>query len=214
MKILKEKYLLEQLEVGALGTNCYIIACNETKEAAVIDPGGSVDQIWQTILYDGVTVKAIINTHSHFDHIMGNKRLQSLTGAPIMIHRIEAPFLTDSDLNLGSDFGKDTDGGEAERLLEDGNVIRIGNLELKVLFTPGHSPGGISLAVEDIVFSGDALFYRSIGRTDFKGGDYDTLIESIKEKLFKLPDHTTAYPGHGPATTIGEEKKLNPYLRF
>ena len=213
MKIKNDDYLLEQLEVGAFGTNCYIIACAQTKEAAVIDPGGSVDCIWQTILDEGLKVKAIINTHSHFDHITGNKRIQSLTGAPIMIHEIEAPYLSDSDLNLGSQFGKDSDGGKAGRLLEDGSIVKIGNLELKVLFTPGHSPGGISLAVKDLVFSGDALFYRSIGRTDFRNGDYDTLIASVKDKLFQLPDDTKVYPGHGPSTTIGEEKKLNPYLR-
>lgn len=213
MMAANDRYIVKQMEVGELGTNCYVLVCSVTKEAAIIDPGGAVERIFALIQDNGWKVTAIINTHSHFDHIAGNKRMQALTGAPIMIHESEAPALGNGDLNFGKQFGFNSDGGKAERLLTDGDIISIGKLKLKVIHTPGHSPGGISLAVDDLVFSGDCLFYRSIGRTDFTGGDYDTIITSIRDKLFLLPDNTVVYPGHGPETTVGEEKRCNPYVR-
>jgi len=204
--------IIKTLPVGALGTNCYIVGCPETKEAVVIDPGDEAKKILRTAEANGLKIIAVINTHGHWDHVGANVELSQLAGVPVMIHEDDANFLTDGRLNLASALGKKGSGMAADRLLKDGDKISVGTITLLVLHTPGHTPGGISLVTEDTVFVGDTLFSGSIGRTDLPGGDFDTLITSIKNKLMPLDDAVTAYPGHGPSTSIGKERRSNPFL--
>jgi hydroxyacylglutathione hydrolase len=201
-------------EVGSLGTNCYIVFDEETREAAVIDPGGSVGELLGVVGAEKLTVKYIINTHGHADHVMANLRVKDATGAPILIHAADAGMLTSGQLNLSAWIGGSVSCGPADTLLNDGDVIEISpNLALTVIHTPGHTPGGICLKTDGVLFSGDTLFAESIGRTDFPGGSYSQLITNIKEKLLVLDDGVKVYPGHGPATSIGREKKMNPFIQ-
>jgi glyoxylase-like metal-dependent hydrolase (beta-lactamase superfamily II) len=209
--------IVKLLTVGALGTNCFVVWCEETKEAAVIDPGFSTEDegkksVLHTIDANGLNVKYIINTHGHADHTSGNAVIKKATGAPILIHELDAPLLGESGKDWASMFGYQVVSPPADKTLHQGDTIHFGKCTLSVLHTPGHTEGGISLVGNDCVFVGDTLFNGSIGRTDFPGGNYKTLIRSIKQKLATLPDHFTVYPGHGPTTTIGEEKKSNPFL--
>ena len=202
-----------QLEVGSLGTNCYIAYCENTKKAVIIDPGGDAARILALVNREGLTVEAIINTHGHADHVLANVKVQEGTGAPIWIHSADANMLGSGSRNLSAYMGASTSCGAADRLLTDGEVLTIGDFTLKVLHTPGHTPGGISLLGDKTVFVGDALFAESIGRTDFPGGSYRQLIQSSTTKLMVLDDDVKAFPGHGPATTIGWERRQNPFIQ-
>lgn len=202
-----------QLEVGSLGTNCYIAYCENTKKAVIIDPGGDAAKILAAVSREGLLVEAIINTHGHADHVLANVKLQEATGAPIWIHSADADMLGSGSRNLSAFLGGATSCGKADRLLTDGEVLPIGDFSLTVLHTPGHTPGSISLLFDKTVFVGDTLFAESIGRTDFPGGSYSQLINSIKTKLMTLDDEVKAYPGHGPATTIGWERRQNPFIQ-
>lgn len=204
--------IIEVLPVGNLEANCYIIGCGETNQAAVIDPGDEVERVLGKLLSLGLTTTAIILTHGHADHIGGVGQLKKATDAPVMIHRLDGDMLTNPALNLSSWIGEPLEFKSAERLLDDGEQIKVGSLLLEVLHTPGHTPGGICLSVGNQLFTGDTLFAQLIGRSDFPGGSHSTLIKSIKEKLMILPDETTVYPGHGPKSNIGYEKKHNPFL--
>jgi len=204
--------LVETLNVGPVMTNCYIVACEETKKAAVIDPGGDAKQILDAVKRLCVEVVYVLNTHGHFDHTLANDEIAAATHAPLAIHEADAPMLT-----LGGGavwFGMRGSRSSASHLLREGDVLKVGDLELKVLHVPGHSPGGVAFYVpaERAVFSGDALFQMGIGRTDLPGGNFGQLISGIREKLFALPSDTVVYPGHGPATTIGQERRNNPFL--
>jgi hydroxyacylglutathione hydrolase len=185
--------------VGWLSTNCYVVGCEETREAAVIDPGmeskAEAEPILDFIKQNSLHIKYIINTHGHPDHVAGNALTKKATGAPILIHENHSARV------------------QADRKLHDGDVIQVGTLKLKVLHTPGHTPDGISLLGDNVVFTGDALFAGSVGRTDFVGGSYEELMRSIKTKLLCLPDSFKVYCGHGPPTTIGDEKRHNPFLQ-
>lgn len=202
------------LVVGPLQTNCYIASCTETGEAVVIDPGADARQILRAVEEDRLSVRLIIDTHYHFDHVAANRAVQEATGAAIAIHRLDAEELTKPMALFGLSLGPAA--GPADRLLEDDEEIVLGRLVLKVLPTPGHTPGGISLYCESqpTVFSGDALFCLGIGRTDLPGGDYEVLLRSIRTRLFTLPDTTVVYPGHGPETSIGVERARNPFVRM
>ena len=202
-----------QLEVGSLGTNCYITYCENTKKAVIIDPGGDAAKILAAVSREGLLVEAIINTHGHADHVLANVKVQEATGAPIWIHSADADMLGSGSRNLSAFLGGATSCGKADRLLTDGEVLPIGDFSLTVLHTPGHTPGGISLLFDKTVFVGDTLFAESIGRTDFPGGSYSQLINSIQTKLMTLDDEVKAYPGHGPATTIGWERRQNPFIQ-
>jgi glyoxylase-like metal-dependent hydrolase (beta-lactamase superfamily II) len=186
-------------KVGYLSTNCYVVSCEETKQAAVIDPGleseAEAKQILDYIKQSGFHIKYIINTHGHPDHISGNTVMKEATGASILIHE--------------NSKGR----ANADQKLCDGDVIHVGNFKLVVLHTPGHTKSGICLLGDNVVFTGDTLFAGSIGRTDFPGGSFNELMRSIKTKLLPLPDSFKVYPGHESFTTIGSEKKFNPFLQ-
>lgn len=207
--------IVRTLPVGPLQANCYIVGCQESLQAAVIDPGGDVERILAALEKDGLQVAAIINTHCHFDHVGGNNQLKTATNADLMIHKLDLPALEHLAQSAAAWGMRAESSPTPDRFLEDGDSIEIGNIELSVIHTPGHSPGGICLYVknENALFVGDTLFAGSIGRTDLPGGDYDTLIRNIQTKLFALPDETMVYNGHMQSTTIGQEKRFNPFCR-
>jgi len=191
--------IIKCFPVGWLSTNCYVVGCEETEEAAVIDPGMDSEREAEPILdyikQNSLHIKYIINTHGHPDHVAGNALMKEATGATILIHESNSEHV------------------QADRKLRDGDVIQVGTLKLVVLHTPGHTKDGISLLGDKVVFTGDALFAGSVGRTDFVGGSYEELMRSIKTKLLCLPDSFKVYSGHGPPTTIGDEKRYNPFLQ-
>ncbi len=203
--------IIQAMPVGPLQANCYIVGCKQTRKAAVIDPGGDTDRILMALAKEKLTVSAIINTHGHFDHVGGNKPLKDATGADLMIHPLDAPMLDHLASSAAAWGLRAENSPKPDRLLEEGDIIECGTIQFKVLHTPGHTPGGISLHADNALFVGDTLFAGSIGRTDFPGGDYDTLIRNIQTKLFALPDDTRVYTGHMEPTTIGREKKYNPF---
>ncbi len=204
--------ILIRLIVGPLQVNCYILADEKTKEAVVIDPGDDAGDILKIINEKDFTVKYIVNTHAHFDHVGANKAIKEATGAELLLHEADAKILATASKQSRS-FGLSTvDSPPADRHLKHGDIVTAGEVSLKVLHTPGHTPGGISLLEQGIVFTGDSLFAGSIGRTDFPGGDLMTLLHSIRTNLMVLPDETKVFSGHGPASTIGEERRENPFL--
>jgi hydroxyacylglutathione hydrolase len=205
--------ILEKLLVGALGVNCYILGDENTREAIVIDPGGDACEILDTLQQHRLTLRAIVNTHAHFDHVIALNELRAETRAPFLLHADEVPILAAAQRSSAMFGLYIPQPAPADRLLREGDEVRAGAMALKVLHTPGHSPGGICLLHESGVFVGDTLFQGGIGRTDFPGSDYATLMRSIRDKLLTLPDDTVVYPGHGDKTTIGEEKQLNPFVR-
>jgi glyoxylase-like metal-dependent hydrolase (beta-lactamase superfamily II) len=204
--------LIKTLMVGPLQVNCYIAACEKTRKAAVIDPGGDGERILKVIEGAGLQLEMIINTHGHFDHLGGNQLLVERTGAQLLIHEGDLPLLRRAADHAAAYGLPAVPSPEPSRTLEDGEKLPLGELDLEVIHVPGHSPGGICLLAEGHLFSGDALFAASIGRTDLPGGDHNTLIEGIRRRLLVLPDETVVHPGHGPDTTIGREKAVNPFL--
>ena len=205
--------IIKKLEVGPIMANCFILGCEDTREAVVIDPGDDPDRILMTLAKEKLTVKYLIDTHGHFDHVGANRRMKEVTGAELAIHPDDVPMLAQLARSAAS-FGLSAENSpEPDLLLNEGDSVSFGNISLKVIHTPGHSRGGICLYTPGHLFAGDTLFAGSIGRTDLPGGDYDTLIASIKQKLLNLPDDTRVYTGHGPETTIANEKRMNPFLR-
>ena len=203
-----EKMMIKRIVVGGLETNCYIFADLDKKEAAIIDPGSNGSNIKREVEKYGLNIKCIINTHGHGDHISSNGKFK----APIYIHRLDADFLHNAKLNMSASFGFSIKSPEASHILEEGDIIEIGDLKLEVLHTPGHTPGSISLLGNGFVFTGDTLFMGGVGRTDFPYGSEEKLIDSIRQKLLVLDDATVVYPGHGPSTTIGREKLNNGFI--
>ena len=209
--------------VGFAEANCYVLACDETREAAVIDPGTMTADETSGIATEterlGLSVRYIVDTHGHPDHMSGNDFLKAAVGGEVLIHELDGFKLTDPTRNASRMFGFDVRVRPADRLLEDGETVTVGSVRLKVIHTPGHSAGGIALLGDGFVFTGDTLFAGSIGRSDLPCSSeehtiaYDVLIDSIKGKLLTLPEETIVLTGHGPPTTIGEEKRSNPFLR-
>jgi len=200
--------LIRKLTVGPLEENCYIIGDEKTKEAIVIDPGDEPDRIIEVIKEEGLNVKAIICTHAHFDHIGAVGDIKRERGANVLIHKDELN-LYEGAKDQAAFFGYDLDDiPEPDGFLKEGDEIKVGSLIFKVLHTPGHSPGGISLYGQGTAFTGDTLFHGSVGRTDFYGGDMERLKKSFK-RLLSLPEDTKVLSGHGPETTIEREQKEN-----
>ncbi|MBI5603583.1 MAG: MBL fold metallo-hydrolase [Deltaproteobacteria bacterium] len=204
--------IIQSLVVGPIQANCFILGDEKTLEAVVIDPGDEVKRILAGLQKQSLQLKYIINTHGHFDHVGANKALKDKTGAPILIHKGDAPMLSQLSASAAVWGMQVDDSPQADRLLEDGDRIVFGQITLEVIHTPGHSPGGISLYTPKDLFVGDTLFAGSIGRTDFPGGDYDQLIAYVRNRLFVLGDDVRVFPGHGPATTIGQERRHNPFF--
>ena len=207
--------ILEALEVGPYMSNCYIVGSEKTKDGMIVDPGAEAARILKTVQDHGLSIKIIVVTHMHADHIGALAKVKEATKAPFAVHEAESSkgYIDGATAMLNAMIGRSSIGIPAvDRRLKDGDKLEIGDLTFTVLHTPGHSPGGICLSGHDVVFSGDTLFNFSIGRTDFPGGDYDLIIHSIKSKLMVLPDQTRVYCGHGPATTIGYERKANPFV--
>ena len=206
--------IVTSLAVGPIQANCFIVGCEETRKAAVIDPGDEADRILKALAEKSLTVVAIINTHGHFDHVGANKRMKDVTGGQLIIHALDAPLLNRISASAAAWGMTGEDSPPPDRTVEDGDTISVGSLTFSVIHTPGHTPGGISVHTNGSVFVGDTLFAGSIGRTDFPGGDYGTLILSIQKKLFTLDEDTVVYPGHMGTTTIGREKHHNPFARL
>lgn len=205
--------MIEARAMGAMGANCYLYACMETKKAVVIDPGADGKRIYRWILEKGLNVEYILLTHGHVDHIGAVDELRDLLGEVLVgIHAGDAEMLTDGRKNLSSYFGPGLSLKKADLLLQDGQELMIGKNRIKVISTPGHSPGGACFLCSEGLFSGDTLFAGSIGRTDFPGGSMNQLVDGVKKKLLILPEDTRVFPGHGEETSIGEEKRDNPFL--
>jgi hydroxyacylglutathione hydrolase len=206
--------IFETIVVGELGVNCYILADSETKEGIVIDPGADPQNILAAIKKSGIKVLYVLNTHGHFDHIGGNRSVSEATGGKLMIHKEDESFLSLASRSATMYGLKAEDSPSPAAYLAEGDIIRFGKHAAKVIHIPGHSPGGCCFYLENegILISGDSLFAESIGRTDLPGGSQALLVLSIRSKLLILPDGTRVFPGHGPASTIGHEKKFNPYL--
>lgn len=198
------------LTVGPLAVNCYLVA-DENGNAAVIDPGDEASRILEALQREGMTCKAVLLTHVHFDHIGAVKELCEATGAPLYCHEDDAAALTDGRRNLAALFGVALSVPSEAETLRDGQTLAVGDLRFEVLHTPGHTPGGVCYRIGDTLFSGDTLFCESVGRIDFPGGDGGALRRSIA-RLFTLPDETRVFPGHDEPTSIGHEKQYNPYV--
>lgn len=197
--------LIEIFTVGSLSTNCYVVSSQQTKDAIIIDPGldfaSEARAIFDYVTQVGLNVKLIVNTHGHVDHINGDAIFQEKYNVPICIHRFDSASLRFlENMNF-----------PPAVMLDDGSVVGLGNESLKVMHTPGHTPGSIILIGQRVVFTGDTLFAGGIGRTDFPGGS-DIEMRASLTKLVELPEYFLVYPGHGPMSTIGEEKRVNPFL--
>lgn len=207
---------LRQIEVSSMAVFAYIIGDPQTGKGLVIDPADNVDFLIGLANDNGINLDCIVNTHGHVDHISGNKDMKDKINAAIIVHELDAPMLVNTPPAMLRMFNAKPS-PPADRLVKDGDLITVGNISLKVIHTPGHSPGSITLQWEDCIFTGDTLFVEAVGRTDLPGGSWDVMFRSIEEKIFTLPDETKVFPGHNyghmPSSTIGHEKKHNPYLR-
>lgn len=205
--------LVKRVVVGPLGTNAYVVAREAGAAAAVIDPGGDAQMIIDEALADELAIQYVICTHGHADHIAAAGDVLEATGAKLVIHELDAPMLADPVGNISAFMGASVRAPSADVLVADGDSVKMDGLSLDVLHTPGHTPGGISVLVEDVLFSGDLLFAGSVGRTDLPGGSARQLAESLKAKIAPLQDDVRVYPGHGEPTSVGREKMVNPFLR-
>ena len=199
--------------VGPLETNCYLIYCEKTRECAVMDPGAQPEKIIQSVAALGLKPVVLINTHGHVDHVGGNKDIKEKYDIPLCMHEADAPMLNSIlQSGLGLFLGA-KNSPPPDRFLIDGDEVNIGDVTLKTLYTPGHSPGSLSFVHEGILFSGDTLFCGGVGRTDLPGGSWEDLIASIQNKILSLPNETVVLPGHGPHSTVGQERSGNPFIR-
>jgi glyoxylase-like metal-dependent hydrolase (beta-lactamase superfamily II) len=204
--------ILEKVVVSPFQTNCYILGCEDSRLGVVVDPGDDPSVILETVKRTGLKITHILLTHAHIDHVGAAPAVSAKTGAEVYLHREELPVLRGLRVQAAM-FGLPTpERVQGRRYLEDGDGLSLGEIDLVVIFTPGHSPGGICFRGDGFVFVGDTLFQESIGRTDLPGGSLDQLLNSIRSRLLTLSDDTAVYPGHGPQTTIGNEKQFNPFL--
>jgi len=211
---------VQTLNVGPLQACCYIVAPEDGMEAAIIDPGGDAELLVEQLDLHGYLPALVLLTHGHIDHIAAVADLKTaFPDAQICIHEADADMLRDPSAALASFTGLPFDACEPDRLIADGDSIELGSIAFQVVHTPGHTQGGVSFLVRqpggpDVVFSGDTLFAGGIGRTDFPGGDFGQLLDSIRDRLFALAPETVVYPGHGEASTIGEERGTNPWVKM
>ena len=204
--------IIKNVVVGPLEVNCYIIGCEESMEAAIIDPGGDADEIIRVIQNEGLKPEFIINTHAHFDHVGAVRAIQEHFNIDFLLHKDDLFLIEHLDEQV-MQFGLDRVAKpEVNKFVKNGDTVSLGKMTIKTIHTPGHTPGGVCYYVDNNVFVGDTLFAGSIGRTDFPGSSYEQLIQSIKENLFPLGDSVTVYTGHGPKTSKGNEKTHNPFL--
>ena len=204
---------LHTLVVGPLEVNSYVVVDPDSRDAVIIDPGAEAMRILTEMEALDARPVLILNTHTHGDHIGANETIKSAAMAPLAVHSLEAEYLMDPEANLSASLGMPVVSPPADILLEHGDRLLVGNLEVNVLHTPGHSPGSVSFLIGGSLFCGDVLFRRGIGRTDLPRGDAERLIDTIRREIFSLPEDTTVLPGHGPSTTVGEERATNPFLR-
>ncbi len=206
---------LERIPAGIYAVNCYVLGDKVTNKALVIDPGGDVDRILKLLEDNDLKLEYIILTHAHVDHIGGVEELKNRAGVPVYMHRDDLYMLMDSVANQSVALGGPAVEAETDsfvKFVEDGDKLELGELELSIIHTPGHTEGGISILVDRFIFTGDTLFASSIGRSDLEGGNEEKLMDSLRNKLFTLDDDLTVLPGHGPATTMRVEKTTNPYV--
>ena len=202
----------ETLSVGVLETNCYLVYCPETLECAVVDPGAEAEKIFRLIAEKGLKPRVLLNTHGHVDHIGANKDIKDKFDIPLYIHSADSAMLervhqTEMAFFLGA-----KDSPPPDHFLKDGDKLKIGKSFLRVIHTPGHSPGSVSFLGDGFLLSGDTLFFGGVGRTDLPGGSWQEMESSIKNKILTMPDEMLVLPGHGPSTTVGQEKRSNPFI--
>jgi glyoxylase-like metal-dependent hydrolase (beta-lactamase superfamily II) len=202
---------VKRLQAGVYAANCYIVHDDEGN-GIVVDPAGDIEDIMDYLDEKDVKVAAIVLTHGHGDHIGGVMELREKLNVPVMVHKDDEDMVGDGALNLSTSMPMGEVHFRPDKLLDDGQLIKVGSKEIRVIHTPGHTRGGICLLVDQILITGDTLFQGSIGRTDLYGGDFDMLMTSIMERLMVLPDETIVYPGHGGQSTIGAEKRSNPFI--
>jgi len=200
------------MEVGPLAENAYIVEHVATRKGVVVDPGDEGEEILSRIAERGITLDKILLTHGHFDHVGAVRTLRDRTGARVHVHAEEVGRMRTAN-RQGGMFGLSVENPPApDVLVREGDVVVLGDQEFRVLHTPGHTPGHVTFLTGEMAFVGDLIFAGSIGRTDLPGGSFDDLIRAVREKIFTLPDRTVLFPGHGPATTVGEEKRSNPFF--
>lgn len=202
----------EVLVVGPLETNCYVVYCQDSLECAVVDPGADADRIFQLIARKSLKPALILNTHGHIDHIGANKNIKEKYNIPLYIHSADSPMLENVQQSEMAIFLGAMDSPSPDHLLNDGDKIKIGKSFLQVIHTPGHSPGSVSFLGDGFLLSGDTLFFGGVGRTDLPGGSWEDMESSIKNKILTMPDEMIVLPGHGPFTTVGQEKRANPFI--
>ncbi len=199
---------------GNFAVNCYLVHPLDSSETLLIDSGEDPEPILEKIEREKLHLRYLINTHGHADHIAGNRIVLEKTGAELLIHEMDAPFLSEPELNLSAFFGVPVVSPHASRHLMEGDVVNLGELRFHILHTPGHTPGHITLVRGNHAFVGDVIFQGSIGRTDFPRSSSMQLLQSIRSKIYSLPDQTVLYPGHGPNTRVDQEKSSNPFVSF
>ena len=205
--------IVKRYQTGPLEVNTYVLIDDKTKKAGLIDVGGNIKTIMKDLEKEGITAEFILNTHGHFDHVFGEKEAQKLLNIPVYIHKDDKILLENLKEQLQMWGMPEVEAPEINGTFEDGDEIKLGELKIKVLHTPGHTPGGVGFYCENTLLSGDSLFYHSVGRTDLPLGNYHDLISSVKEKFLSLPDDTIVLPGHDCETTIGDEKKYNEFFQ-
>lgn len=205
--------LLETLAVGPFQANCYVLGDNVSRQAMVIDPGAEFDRVWDRITKLNLKVGKIVLTHAHGDHIGAVSELKERTGAELLLHKDDYPLLTDPRQNGSQNYGIPIAVKEASGFLKEDGEISCDSIRLKVIHTPGHTPGGICLLGEKVLLTGDTLFNGSIGRTDFSYSSLEKLLHALETKILPLDDETKIYPGHGPASKLGWERRYNPFLQ-